>query len=67
MKNKTRINLFIIAFINWSIALFVNETYNYISVMILAITLIYMLINVKEVTSGRWEPINLGKLFKFKK
>ena len=66
MKNNIRINLVIIAFINWGISLFVNETYNYISVVILVASLIYLLINAKEVTGCKWEPINLSKLFKQK-
>ena len=66
MKNSTRMNLVIITFINWSIALFVNETYNYISAVILVASLIYLLINVKEVTGCKWKPINLGKLFNSK-
>jgi hypothetical protein len=63
MKNSTRMNLVIITFINWSIALFVNQTYNYISAVILCITLAYLLKNAKEI-GPKWEPINFGKLFK---
>jgi uncharacterized membrane protein YdbT with pleckstrin-like domain len=65
MKNKTRMNLVIIAFINWSVALFVNDIYNYISVIILIVAIIYLLKNVKEM-GYKWEPINFGKLFKSK-
>jgi len=61
MKNKIRINLVIIAFINWSVSLFVNDIYNYISATILSITIIYLLKNVKEM-NYKWEPINFGKL-----
>ena len=64
MKSKTRVNLVIIAFINWSIALFVNKIYNYISAFILCASLAYLLIIVKELPGGRWVPINLGKYFK---
>ena len=54
-------NLFIIAFINWCIALVVNnDIYNYISIGILVVSLIYMLINVKEVTGCVYKPINFG-------
>ncbi len=66
MKNSTKINLVIIAFINWGISLFVNEVYNYISAVILAVSLIYLLINVKEVTGCKCESINLCKLFNSK-
>jgi hypothetical protein len=65
MKNKTRMNLVIISFINWSVALFVNDIYNYISAIILIVAIIYLLKNVKEM-GYKWEPINFGKLFKSK-
>jgi hypothetical protein len=73
MKNKTRMNLVIIAFINWSIALFVNPGgygkgtpyYNYISAIVLIIAILYLLKNVKEM-GYKWEPINFGKIFKSK-
>ena len=65
MKNSTRMNLVILTLINWSISLFVNETYNYISAIILVISLIYLLINVKEM-GYKWKPINFGKLFNSK-
>lgn len=55
-------NLVIITFINWSIALFVNEIYTYISAIILIASLIYLLRNVKEM-GYKPEPINFGKLF----
>lgn len=64
MKNTSRMNLVIIAFINWGIALFVNDIYNYVSAVILCVSLIYLLVNVKELPGGRWKPINLGKIFK---
>lgn len=67
MKSGTRMNLVIIAFINWSIALCINETYNYISAMILVASLIYLLLNVKSVPGVEWKPVDFGQLFKSNK